>query len=115
MSTEPSGPVRSISRVGSATVAELMGEIDMRCAPELREAMSRIVAERPKVLALNMGGVNYIDSTGLGTLVYVLRQVGGYRGRMALFGLSPTVRGAFEITKLLSVFEIRETLEEIAK
>lgn len=107
--------VRGISDVQGGKLVQLGGEIDMRQAPALREALTQVIAARPRKLVLGMTEVTYIDSTGLGTLVYFLRQVNTYKGKMALFGLSPMVRGVFEITKLLNVFTICDTLEDAVK
>jgi len=107
--------VREIRDVDGGKLVLLGGEIDMRQAPALREALTGVVAGRPRKLILGLADVTYIDSTGLGTLVYFLRQVTAYKGKMALFGLTPMVRGVFEITKLLNVFSVHETLEDAVK
>lgn len=111
MPDKPS-PVKAIRTVGQATVADLTGDLDMNHAPALRDALTTVVARRPQRLVMNLAQVSYIDSTGLGTLVYLLRQVAGYGGKMSLTGVSPNVRNVLEVTRLLTVFTIYETEDE---
>ncbi|MEE8170965.1 MAG: STAS domain-containing protein [Phycisphaerae bacterium] len=107
--------IRETRDLDGARVSSVLGEIDMQHAPALREALSDVVATRPRRLILDMGDVQYIDSTGLGTLVYFLRKINAYQGKMVLTGMSPAVRGVFEITKLINVFSIHDTVEDAAK
>lgn len=115
MSEKPSSLVQGIRSEGGATIVALHGDLDMRSAPTLRNEIGKIVAGRPGRLVLNFTQVNYIDSTGLGTLVYFLRQVNTYGGKMMLVGLSTVVKNVFEITRLLNVFNIHETDEAAIK
>jgi anti-sigma B factor antagonist len=105
-------PIRDVRKTGNATVISLTGELDMHRAPAMREAMSSAITSRPPQLVVDFSDVNYIDSTGLGTLVFVLRKVKEYRGQMTLVAMSPMVKNVFEVTKLLSVFEIHNSVEE---
>ena len=112
---EKPNPVKAIRAVGAASVADLAGDLDMHHAPALREALGAVVARRPAKLVLNLGSVSYIDSTGLGTLVYLLRQVNAYGGKMALVQVTPIVRNVLEVTRLQNVFNIQPTEEDALK
>jgi anti-sigma B factor antagonist len=68
-----------------------------------------VAGNRPKRLMVDLSGVPYMDSSGVGTLVEVFRRVTAYRGKMVLFGLTPRVRSVFEITKLDRFFTICES------
>lgn len=109
MADESQKIVRQTRQRDGAVIVDLFGEIDMHRAPELSEALARVTSSRPKKLVLNFTDVKYIDSTGLGTLVYILRQVSAYKGKMAMIGLSPAVRSVFEVTRLLSVFSVHDS------
>ena len=110
----PSGssPVRGVKQTGGATVVSLGGDVDMHRASELRDALTKIVAPRPPQLVLDLSEVKFLDSTGLGTLVYFLKEVGGYDGKMLLANLNENVRNVLEITRLEKVFSVFPSVEE---
>jgi len=56
-----------------------------------------------------MAGVNFIDSSGLGTLVGILRTVEKEGGQVRIAGLIPEVLVIFELTRLHRIFDIYET------
>lgn len=95
-----------------ATVVVLSGEIDLHQSPALHAALVDVVANRPKRLVLVMSDVSYMDSSGVGTLVELLRRVNAYKGKLSLVNLAPRVRGVFEITKLDKFFNIFPTEEQ---
>lgn len=63
-------------------------------------------------LVLDVAGVNFIDSSGLGALVSCLRQAHDSRGEIKVCGLSKPVRALFELVRMHRVFEIFNTSEE---
>jgi anti-sigma B factor antagonist len=76
-------------------------------ASELREKIKSLLAQKKKIV-LNLGGVSYIDSGGLGILVslYTSARAGG--GNIKLANLTQRVGDLLQITKLLTVFEVYE-------
>ena len=56
--------------------------------------------------------VTYVDSSGLATMVEILKNMKTYGGKMKLAGLSPKVKSLFEITKLDKLFEISQDENE---
>jgi len=107
--------IQEIRRVPDATTVVLSGDVDLHHSPELHARLVEIAAERPPRLLLDLRGVPYMDSSGVGTLVEVWRRVGAYKGRLVLFGLNSRVRSVFEITKLDTFFTICDTEEEAAR
>ena len=63
-------------------------------------------------LVIDLGDVEYMDSSGVGTLVHAYRLIKGYGGRMMLARMKPRVRSVFEISRLDRYFQIYETVEE---
>ena len=59
-----------------------------------------------------MTKVAYVDSSGLATLVGILKNMRSYGGKMRIAGMSPKVKSLFEITKLDKLFEIMASEEE---
>jgi len=78
---------------------------------ELRDTVKKLLAET-KQIVLNLSGVNYIDSGGLGTLValYTTARNGG--GAIKLANLTQRVGDLLQVTKLLTIFEVYDTEEE---
>jgi len=78
---------------------------------ELRDTVKKLLSET-KQIVLNLSGVNYIDSGGLGTLValYTTARNGG--GAIKLANLTQRVGDLLQVTKLLTIFEVYDTEEE---
>ena len=115
MSTKPSTVVKEVRQADDATVVVLTGEIDLHQSPTLHAALVEVANGRPKKLVLNMTDVAYMDSSGVGTLVELLRRVNAYKGKLALVNLSPRVRSVFEITKLDKFFNIFPSEDQAIK
>ena len=109
---EASKTVREIRRAGDAIVIALVGEIDLHHTPEVHKALVAACQQKPKQLVVNLEGVSYLDSSGIGTLVEVFRRVNGYGGALALCGLNDRVYSVFEITKLDKFFKIYDSEPE---
>jgi anti-sigma B factor antagonist len=71
----------------------------------LRDTVKKALSTNKRIV-LNLGEVNYIDSTGLGTLAGLYTSVRKARGAIKLTGLSKLVGDLLEITKLLTVFDV---------
>lgn len=112
MNGKPSGIVKEIRRDTEATVVVLSGEVDLHQSPALHATLVDVAAGRPRRLVLNLSEVQYMDSSGVGTLVELLRRVNAYKGKLALVGLTPRVRSVFEITKLDKFFAIHASEQE---
>jgi anti-sigma B factor antagonist len=66
----------------------------------------RLAADQPALLIVNLSAVQYMDSSGVATLVQALQQVKRYNGRLVLVGPNERVRSIFQIARLDSIFEI---------
>ena len=98
--------------VGDVTVCALSGEININTSPDLRKVFDELITQKAKKVILDLGGVTYIDSSGLATLIEVLRKMKRYDGRLRLCGLSDKIRSLFEITKLTKLFNMHATEQE---
>lgn len=70
----------------------------------LRDKVKELLQEH-KQIVLNLGGVSYIDSGGLGTLVGLYTSARGAKADIKLANLTQRVRDQLQITKLVTVFE----------
>jgi anti-sigma B factor antagonist len=98
--------------VGGTTVLSVGGDVDLHTAPQLRDRIRTLVDEGTRRLVVDMTAVEFLDSTGLGTLLGSRKQLVALDGRLALAGLSDHVLKVFEITSLDQVFDIHSTVDE---
>jgi anti-sigma B factor antagonist len=96
----------------TTAVIRVVGEIHATTAPEFSERLNSVIANGKTAVALDLTGVEFIDSTGLSVLLNGLRRVTRARGTMVIACANPTVLRLFEITKLDSTFEILPSCDE---
>jgi anti-sigma B factor antagonist len=90
----------------STEVLALEGEIDLHRSPVIKQQLAAIIDRRPACILVDLGGVSYMDSSGLAVLVEALQKLSSNGGRLGLFGLGQSVRHIFEIARLDQVFRI---------
>jgi anti-sigma B factor antagonist len=103
----------TISMRDSAAVriVDVEGFVDLGSSPNLRRALFDSLQEASKV-ALNLGGLRYIDSSGIATLIEVLKAAQRLQKDFVLFGLSPAVLDVFRLTHVNRIFRIFDTEEQ---
>src|SRR3954470_16910931 len=77
----------------------------------LRDTVKQLVGENSNII-LNLGGISYIDSGGLGTLVALYTTAHNAGGAVKLVNLTQRVGDLLQVTKLLTVFEVYENEEK---
>lgn len=92
-------------------VLSLSGEIDIATAPRVRERMHSLLAEGHERLVVDLDDVGFLDSTGLGVLVGILKRVRTQGGELRLVCSQPRIVKVFEITRLDSAFAIFDTID----
>jgi anti-sigma B factor antagonist len=98
-------------RDGCAVLAAT-GEVDVATAPQLRQEAVRLVSAGHTRLVIDLSGVDFLDSTGLGVVVGVLKRVRTYDGELAIAGAENHVRKVFDITRISDVLPMFETVDE---
>jgi len=103
----------SVRRMDKTTILDISGDIDMAHSSEVRRIVLLEFRERrtPKVI-LNLLEVNYIDSSGVASLVEGLKASRDVGSRLVLFGLSPIAHEVLQLSRLLTIFEIYDTEEK---
>jgi anti-sigma B factor antagonist len=92
---------------GRVTVVDLSGRITLgEGSALLRKTIRALLEEERNQLLLNLGDVDYIDSSGIGELVSAFTAVKSRNGDMKLLNLTKKVRDLLQITKLFTVFEV---------
>lgn len=94
------------------TVMKLQEErLDAHNSGELRDRILGLLEAGGQKLIIDLSGVSFIDSSGLGALLSGYKNANLRSGSFVLVGLQPRVQSMFELTRLHRVFEIFPTLE----
>ena len=103
----------SARHLDKTTILDVSGDIDLASSPDLRKALLRELRELriPRVV-LNLKAVEYVDSSGVASLVEGLKASRDVGSRLILLGLNTAVREVLQLSKLLKIFEIAETEEQ---
>jgi anti-sigma B factor antagonist len=102
----PAGSLRSVlfdvgvSERDGWTVLAVVGELDVATAPRLRQEVHRVAGDLQPAIVLDLSGVDFLDSTGLGVIIGILKRVRTQGGDLRLAGAPDRVRRVFEITRL---------------
>ena len=93
-------------------VLAVRGEIDAYTSPRLRERLTELMDQGRYRLIVDLEGVEFMDSTGLGVLVSCLKRAKEHDGDLALVCTSPQILRVLAITGLDKVFQIRRAVPE---
>jgi len=100
-------------QAGDVTILDLDGEVRIGdSATALRSSIRDLVAGGSQKILLNLGGVKYIDSSGIGELIANYTTVGRTGGQLKLLNLTEKVQDLLVITKLLTVFDVYDNEAE---
>lgn len=84
----------------------VQGEIDIYNSSSLKDYLTNLIQEHPVDVYLHCQDLEYIDSTGLGALVSIVKKVKQYEGNIHLLNIKSNVLKVFKITNLDKVFMI---------
>ena len=99
----------STREVNGVTVVDLSGRITLgEGSVMLRDLVRDLLAKGNKKILLNLGDVTYIDSSGIGELVSAFTTVRNGGGELKLLNLTKKVHDLLQITKLYTVFDIKD-------
>ena len=109
----PAGVLLTADRGRGVAVVTVTGDGEGIDVTALRTVLCELIDSPacPAIL-LDLSAQEWIDSRGLGVLIDAQRRLNAQKGRMVLVGCSAVMRRAFEITRLVKVFELAATLEE---
>ena len=99
----------STRQVDGVTIVDLSGRITLgEGSVILRDQIRDLVTRGDKKILLNLGDVSYIDSSGIGELVSAYTTVRNSGGELKLLNLTKKVHDLLQITKLYTVFDIKD-------
>jgi len=92
-------------------VLSVRGEVDVYTAPRFRERLIELVGEGRHRIIVDLEGVDFLDSTGLGVLVGGLKRLRSHDGDLLLVCTQSRILKVFEITGLTKVFSIFDSVD----
>jgi anti-sigma B factor antagonist len=99
----------STRQVDGITILDVSGRITLgEGSVQLRDAIRDLLGKGQKHILLNLGEVNYIDSSGIGELVSAFTTVKNQGGELKLLNLTRKVHDLLQITKLYTVFDVKD-------
>ena len=99
-------------KTGNVTVVKVQTEVlDAGNAKEFRSGITPILEENVKIV-FDMSQVNFLDSSGCGTILSCLRQLNSAGGDLKMFGLQQSVRTLFELIRLHRIIDIFNSRDE---
>ena len=99
----------STRQVDGVTIMDCSGRITLgEGSVTLRDTVRELLAKGQKKILLNLAEVNYIDSSGIGELVSAFTTTKNQAGELKLLNLTKKVNDLLQITKLYTVFDVKD-------
>ena len=99
--------IQEITVTDNHVVVNLSGSIYVEEAAQIRESLIGYIEKGHKTFVVDLGNVDYIDNSGLGTLVAIQKRALQNGGSVIIKNLKGLVKDLFELTRLTKVFEIQ--------
>jgi len=100
-----------LRHVGGMAIVSFRGDVDLEHAAAAREVLLSCVRSG-RGLAVDLSGVEYIDSSGIASLVEAFQEARRRGSRFSLVAVSPTALRVFELARLDRVFTLHASIEE---
>jgi anti-sigma B factor antagonist len=98
----------------SVSVMKVTGRVDSETAPELDNALSKLLNENKNKIVLNLQGVDYLSSAGLRAMVKALKGAQKSGGDVHLASVSEPIEGILRTVGMMQMFKMYSTNEEAA-
>lgn len=95
-------------------IIKLAGKFDIEQTQTFEKSFASMIEAQPPRVGMDMTELNFIDSSGMGSLIKGLNKTRNYGGEMILFGLKPMILNVFKLAKLDNFFKVT-TPEEFQK
>ena len=102
----------TVKEKGPVTILHITGRLDLASGAALKEQVKKQLSKQSTAIHLNLAEVEFINSSGLGALVSIMKEVRLFKGRLTLSNLATYVQEIFDITQLSHIFEIFSSEEE---
>lgn len=101
-----------IRKNGDIYIIDVNGEMDLYNSYKLKELVMKMIEKSIKVFIINLEQVDYIDSSGIGALIYISSTIKKMNLKLALSNIHGSVKKVIELTKLMGYFPIANSVEE---
>lgn len=92
--------------VGDVVILDITGNIDIKTSPSVKVKLESLIRFGHQKIVVNLSDVDFIDSSGVGSLMYGLKMVNPIMGGIKIVGLSPQNYNVFSVLQLDRVFPI---------
>jgi anti-sigma B factor antagonist len=96
-------------------IIDIIGEMDLYNSFKLKELLMKMIEKKIECFIINMEEVEYIDSSGIGALIFISSTIKKMNLRLAITNIHGTVKKVIELTKLTNYFPITATLKDAIK
>jgi anti-sigma B factor antagonist len=105
------GLLLSVRPGRGCAVLEVRGEVDMATSPQLRDGLQRLVDAGDRQVVVDLAGVGFMDSSGLGALVMMFKALRDVGGRLCLAAVQPAVHNVLTVTSVDRVIHIYDSVQ----
>ena len=101
-----------IRKNGDVYIIDVTGEMDLYNSYKLKELVMKMLEKSVKNFVINLEQVDYIDSSGIGALIYICSTIKKMNLNLAIANIHGYVKKVIELTKLMGYFPIANSIEE---
>lgn len=101
-----------IRKNGNSYIVDVNGEMDLYNSYKLKELVMKMIDKNVKLFIINLEQVDYIDSSGIGALIYICSQIKKKNLRLYISNVHGSVKKVIELTRLMGYFPITNSVED---
>ena len=101
-----------IRKNGEVYIIDVNGEMDLYNSYKLKELVMKMIEKNIKIFIINLEQVDYIDSSGIGALIYISSTIKKMNLKLSLSIIHGSVKKVIELTKLMGYFPIANSVDE---
>ena len=101
-----------IRKNGEIYIIDVNGEMDLYNSYKLKELVMKMIEKNVKLFVINLEQVDYIDSSGIGALIYICSTIKKMNLKLAISNIHGSVKKVTELTKLMGYFPIANSVDE---
>lgn len=100
-----------LSTTGKIKSIEIAGKFDIESTEEFESIFNKLIESSPNLVSIEMSRLDYIDSSGIGSLIKSLNSLKNKKGKLLLVGMKPMIQNVFKLAKLDMFFEIMSSAD----
>ena len=101
-----------IHKNGDVYIIDVNGEMDLYNSYKLKELVMKMLEKNVQYFVINLEQVDYIDSSGIGALIYICSTMKKQNLKLAIANIHGSVKKVIELTKLTGYFPIAATIDD---